>query len=466
MTSILTNTAAMSSLQALSATQRELSKTQSQISSGLAVANASDNAAYWSIGQTMSAQVIGLKAVDQGLALTSSIADVTATALGSIKTSLDRIQADVVAAGQSGMDLTAVQADISAQQQSILAIANSASFNGVNWLVNKTSSSVTDTVVGTSSVSSADLESIALNQDPGATSVYHSTRTETHSESEGGLTASTTTTTDTTVTKTDNTDGTLDTPAPVVTETISSSSDDPNVGRAIIPVSVSSSGSLVTSSFSLAPLALFSDNTGTTTESTTVSYAGGPPVTIESDSSTGFTQSYDSYGNSSSGILDGGINLTRVVPATGTSTSTQPSSQQYVFDPNTGGEVLQASPGSSNASGPTITSIRESIMTLSVVGTSAADRVLMGQAIQTAIAGIVSASTAVGALQNQISNQQTFNSSLSDALTSGVGSLVDADMNVASTRLQALQTQQQLGIQALSMANNNSQLILKLFQAA
>ncbi|RYC28724.1 flagellin, partial [Lichenibacterium minor] len=42
-------------------------------------------------------------------------------------------------------------------------------------------------------------------------------------------------------------------------------------------------------------------------------------------------------------------------------------------------------------------------------------------------------------------------------------SLVDADMNVASTRLQALQTQQQLGIQALSMANQNSQLILKLF---
>ena len=43
------------------------------------------------------------------------------------------------------------------------------------------------------------------------------------------------------------------------------------------------------------------------------------------------------------------------------------------------------------------------------------------------------------------------------------GSLVDADMNVASTRLQALQTQQQLGIQSLSIANQNSQLILKLF---
>ena len=61
---------------------------------------------------------------------------------------------------------------------------------------------------------------------------------------------------------------------------------------------------------------------------------------------------------------------------------------------------------------------------------------------------------------------QTYNSTLSDALTSGIGSLVDADMNVASTRLQALQTQQQLGLQALSMANQNGQSILKLFQAA
>ncbi len=86
--------------------------------------------------------------------------------------------------------------------------------------------------------------------------------------------------------------------------------------------------------------------------------------------------------------------------------------------------------------------------------------------MQTAFSRIVSASAVVGSLQNQISTQQTFNSALSDSLTSGIGSLVDADMNVASTRLQAEQTQQQLGIQALSVANQNSQLVLKLFQAA
>src|SRR5579875_1755973 len=111
MISLLTNTAAMSALQALTATQKQLSKTQAQIASGLAIATASDNAAYWSIGQTMSAQVAGLKAVDQGLSLTKSIADVTADALESIKSSLEKIQDDVVAAGQSGVSQAAVQSD-------------------------------------------------------------------------------------------------------------------------------------------------------------------------------------------------------------------------------------------------------------------------------------------------------------------------------------------------------------------
>jgi len=54
--------------------------------------------------------------------------------------------------------------------------------------------------------------------------------------------------------------------------------------------------------------------------------------------------------------------------------------------------------------------------------------------------------------------------SLQTSLNNGVGSLVDADLNVASTRLQALQVQQQLGVQSLSIANQSTQSILKLFQ--
>jgi flagellin len=67
-------------------------------------------------------------------------------------------------------------------------------------------------------------------------------------------------------------------------------------------------------------------------------------------------------------------------------------------------------------------------------------------------------------VQSRITSQQTFVKALMDSIDSGVGSLVDADMNEASTRLKALQTQQQLGIQALSIANSNSQNILSLFR--
>ena len=58
---------------------------------------------------------------------------------------------------------------------------------------------------------------------------------------------------------------------------------------------------------------------------------------------------------------------------------------------------------------------------------------------------------------------RTSTRSLTTNYATGVSALVDADMNTASTRLQALQTQEQLGIQSLSIANQNSQLILKLF---
>ena len=51
-----------------------------------------------------------------------------------------------------------------------------------------------------------------------------------------------------------------------------------------------------------------------------------------------------------------------------------------------------------------------------------------------------------------------------DAIDRGIGTLVDADMNSESTKLQALQVQQQLGIQALSIANQQGQSILSLFR--
>jgi flagellin len=76
----------------------------------------------------------------------------------------------------------------------------------------------------------------------------------------------------------------------------------------------------------------------------------------------------------------------------------------------------------------------------------------------------VAASAAFGSAQSRIETQSDFVSKLTDSLKSGIGSLVDADMEEVSARLQALQVQQQLGVQALSIANQAPQSILSLFR--
>lgn len=81
-----------------------------------------------------------------------------------------------------------------------------------------------------------------------------------------------------------------------------------------------------------------------------------------------------------------------------------------------------------------------------------------------AIADLATYAAEIGATQTRVSQQNDFIQKMNEALTTGISSLVDADMNEASTKLQALQTQQQLGIQSLSIANQNAQMILKLFQ--
>jgi flagellin len=82
-------------------------------------------------------------------------------------------------------------------------------------------------------------------------------------------------------------------------------------------------------------------------------------------------------------------------------------------------------------------------------------------------ASIVNTNAALGNLGSQskeIANHSLFVQKLSDQLTTGVGNLVDADLARESARLQALQVQQQLGTQALSIANQAPQIILSLFK--
>lgn len=70
----------------------------------------------------------------------------------------------------------------------------------------------------------------------------------------------------------------------------------------------------------------------------------------------------------------------------------------------------------------------------------------------------------LGAKSRQIDGQLDFTSNLSDVIETGIGNLVDADLAKESAKLQALQVQQQLGVQALSIANQAPQTILSLFK--
>ncbi|GLR24415.1 flagellin [Ciceribacter naphthalenivorans] len=88
----------------------------------------------------------------------------------------------------------------------------------------------------------------------------------------------------------------------------------------------------------------------------------------------------------------------------------------------------------------------------------------MISAVEAMLSDITDAAATLGAINMRVEMQTNFVADLMDVIDTGVGRLVDADMNEESTRLKALQTQQQLGIQALSIANTNSENVLSLFK--
>jgi flagellin len=96
--------------------------------------------------------------------------------------------------------------------------------------------------------------------------------------------------------------------------------------------------------------------------------------------------------------------------------------------------------------------------------TSSEDIDGMISAVELMLSGMTDSAAVIGSTNMRIDLQNNFVADLMDVIDKGVGRLVDADMNEESTRLKALQTQEQLGIQALSIANSNSENILSLFR--
>lgn len=312
MDSIKTNFSAMTALQSLQATNKELLKSQQRISTGYRVATAEDNAAYWSISTTMRSDNKALSTVMDALGLGSATIDVAYTALNSAIEVTSEIKAKLVAAREPGVDRQKVQSEITELQNQLQSNADSAVFSGQNWL------SVDSSLTG-----------------------YNATKSVVASFTRAS-------------------DGTI------------------NVGT----------------------------------------------ITFTVDDS----KLYDASA-SDVGILD----------------------------------ALRDSTGAKSASGTfSVATLNISALTDSSADLTTLEDYIRG--VDAAITEMTAAGTSLGSTKKRISLQQTFVKVLIDAIERGVSTLVDADMNEESTRLQALQVQQQLGVQALSIANSSTQNILSLFR--
>ncbi|WFU02444.1 flagellin [Rhizobium sp. CB3171] len=147
-------------------------------------------------------------------------------------------------------------------------------------------------------------------------------------------------------------------------------------------------------------------------------------------------------------------------------------STSYSFDTGSQGNVMFGANAdgtidtSSGILGTTqnINGTAYSVFSLDITGMTSGG---IGQAmnlVQLALNAMTSTASQLGSLSTRIDLQTSFVSTLSDTIDSGVGKLVDANMEEESSKLSALQTQQQLAIQSLQIANNSAQNVLALFK--
>ncbi|MES5100600.1 flagellin [Agrobacterium sp. BA1120] len=144
MTSILTNTGAMTALQTLRSVGSNLSGVQEQVSSGLRVKSASDNVAYWSISTTMRSDNKALSAASDALGVGAAKVDTAYAGTEAIVDILTEFKATLVTAKETSTDEAQIQNALAQLNAQAEAIVVSSSFSGVNWLQTSASEHIND----------------------------------------------------------------------------------------------------------------------------------------------------------------------------------------------------------------------------------------------------------------------------------------------------------------------------------
>jgi flagellin len=402
MSSILTNTSSMVALQTLRSVNMNLNKTQDEISTGKSIASARDNAAVWAISKVMEADVKGFKGISDSLSLGESTVAVARQASETVTDLLTEIKGKIVAAQEDNVDRAKIQTDISVLRQQINTVVGAAQFNGLNLVDGSQTTVNVLASLDRQSNGSVTTSSIAINAQDLSTGAYVAKNVLGISD---GVSANG----DTAGFQLDNATG---------TGTI----EIDDSGAAFVAgdsVKISIGGK--TASYTISA----SDVAATTTSDLV---AVGLKNAIDSLGISGLTVDYDSGTPGTLAFTNAGTNDLTV-------------SAQFKNSGSGGLAALSAIDVSNSAGAVAALGNIESL-------------------IQTGI----DAAAEFGSAQSRIDIQNTFVQKLSDSLKAGIGSLVDANMEEASARLQALQVQQQLGIQSLSIANKAPQNILALFR--
>ncbi|MGE0187586.1 MAG: flagellin [Hyphomonadaceae bacterium] len=418
MTSVNTNYGALVALQSLNATTRELSEVQNRVNTGLKVASAADNGAVFAIAEGQRARVASLGAVMDGIDRATSVIDVSLSAGEAIGDILKQLKEKAVAAQATDLSTdqrAALQADFNALRNQIDQIANAATFNGSN-LVN-----------GTNLTGGASPFSVLTTDSAGA--------------SAGRFTL-----------------------ANVAME-------DANNNPYSLYANIEDATGLSIGANDAVEFSITSGN-----ETTTFTIDVNPTDTIEDFITRVGTQSngrVTATYNAQTGVMS--YHSAEDFDVTFTD-GTAPADDDGFFDNSdgaTGSSMTQAvAPGSGTNElavsgfnftlGATGQALEQLTSTLSIATASGAEAA--SSAIDASITALNRDLATLGAQAKALDAQKNFLGKLSDSIEAGIGNLVDADLAKESARLQALQVKQQLGAQALSIANSAPSIVLSFFR--
>lgn len=135
--SVNTNVGAMAALQSLSATQKDLSTTQSRINTGMAVSSTKDDSSQYTIAQGLRGDLSGLKAVSSSLNRAKSVTDVAVSGAEQISDIVNQMRGKATQAADAGIDdatRAALNKDFTALRDQITTVVNASDFNGTNLL--------------------------------------------------------------------------------------------------------------------------------------------------------------------------------------------------------------------------------------------------------------------------------------------------------------------------------------------